>query len=309
MRWFPEPTVIEAEVWSALPDHFRDPVPTEWARANRYGEAIHSFLEGPSFDLDGRLYVTDIPNGRVFRITPDKTWTLVATFEGWPNGLKIDSDGSILIADRKLGLIVLDPETGMVEGRCSSMLTEGFKGLNDLHIGASGDVYMTDQGQSGLQDPTGRVYRYTRDGRLDRLIDTGISPNGIVLTPEEDVMYVAMTRSSQIWRVPVTSDSVTTKANLFCQLPGGLSGPDGLALDVEGGLYVCHLGHGGVWRLDQYGVPTHRITWQGARLMTNLCFGGEDNRELFITESETGTVLRAEAPFPGQPMASHISQP
>lgn len=121
-------------------------------------------------------------------------------------------------------------------------------------------------------------------------------------------MYVAMTRSSQIWRVPVSRDSVTTKANLFCQLPGGASGPDGLALDVEGGLFVCHLGHGGIWRLDPYGVPTHRITWQGARLMTNLCFGGAGNRELFITESETGTVLRAEAPYPGQPMASHLGQ-
>ena len=306
MNWFPPPKQIEAELWSALPDAYRSPVPTEWARANRYGESIHSFLEGPSFDREGRLYVTDIPNGRIFRIAPDKTWLQVAAIDGWPNGLKIDRNGTILIADRKLGLIQLDPASGTVTTRCGSMLTEGFKGLNDLHIAPSGNVYMTDQGQSGLQDPSGRVYRYTADGRLDCLITTGVSPNGIVLTPEEDVLFVAMTRSSQIWRVPVSSDSITTKANMFCQLPGGVSGPDGLAMDQEGGLYVCHLGHGGVWRLDSHGVPTHRITWKGARLMTNLCFGGPDNRHLFITESETGSILIAEAPYPGVILASHL---
>jgi gluconolactonase len=47
-------------------------------------------------------------------------------------------------------------------------------------VASNGDVYFTDQGQTGLHDPTGRVYRLAPDGRLDCLIDTGISPNGLV---------------------------------------------------------------------------------------------------------------------------------
>ena len=64
--------------------------------------------------------------------------------------------------------------------------SESFKGCNDLHIASNGDIYFTDQGQTGLHDPTGRVYRLSPGGRLDCLIDTGISPNGLVLDPDRD---------------------------------------------------------------------------------------------------------------------------
>ncbi|MBB5696610.1 SMP-30/gluconolactonase/LRE family protein, partial [Roseomonas pecuniae] len=70
------------------------------------------FLEGPSFDRQGRLYVTDIPFGRVFRISPEGEWEQVAEYDGWPNGLKIHRDGRIFITDYKRGIMLLDPESG-----------------------------------------------------------------------------------------------------------------------------------------------------------------------------------------------------
>ena len=82
----------------------------------------------------------------------------------------------------------------------TSRNSESFKGCNDLHIASNGDIYFTDQGQTGLHDPTGRVYRLSRPGRLDCLIDTGISPNGLVLDPAETVLFVAMTRDNAVWR-------------------------------------------------------------------------------------------------------------
>ncbi|MGN5354138.1 hypothetical protein ACQ4P5_19195 [Ralstonia sp. L16] len=54
-------------------------------------------------------------------------------------------------------------------------------------------MYFTDQGQTGLHDPTGRVYRLCTDGRLDCLLANGPSPNGLVLTPDESALFVAMT--------------------------------------------------------------------------------------------------------------------
>ena len=58
--------------------------------------------------------------------------------------------------------MVLDTASGKVTPLIETVRTEGFKGVNDLHFGANGDLYFTDQGQTGLHDPTGRVYRYHR---------------------------------------------------------------------------------------------------------------------------------------------------
>lgn len=74
---------------------------------------------------------------------------------------------------------------------------ERFKGPNDLIVASNGDVYFTDQGQTGVTDPTGRVYRLSPNGKLDTLLDNGVSPNGLVLSLDERVLYVAMTRANQ----------------------------------------------------------------------------------------------------------------
>jgi gluconolactonase len=63
--------------------------------------------------------------------------------------------------------------------------SESFKGCNDLTFARNEDLYFTDQGQTGVHDPSGRVYRLTAGGNLVRLIDNCPSPNGLVLDPDE----------------------------------------------------------------------------------------------------------------------------
>ncbi|WP_142846274.1 SMP-30/gluconolactonase/LRE family protein [Telmatospirillum sp. J64-1] len=305
MSWFPPPKPIETKVFTSMPEHFRRPRRSAWADANKGGAPIDSFLEGPAFDRDGNLYVTDIPHGRVFRIDQGGEWSLVAEYDGWPNGLKIGRDGRILITDYRKGLMALDPATGTVTPHLETVGSEGFRGVNDLAFAANGDIYFTDQGQTGMQDPTGRVYRLTADGRLDRLLSTCPSPNGLVLNKAGTHLYVALTRSCQIWRMAVGRDSIVGKANVFAQLPGGVSGPDGLAMDEEDGLAICDPGHGCVWILDRWGVPTHIVQSCAGRTLTNLAYGGPGRSQLFITDSETGQVLVAEAPVPGRALVSH----
>ena len=205
MSLYPPPEVVPLKVWSELPAEFRRRGQTpDWAAANRPGgDTVDCFLEGPSFDRDGNLYVTDIPYGRVFRIAPDRTWTLVAEYDGWPNGLKIHKDGRIFITDYKYGIMQLDPVTGHVTPYLTHRKSEGFRGVNDLFFDRGGRIYFTDQGQTGMHDPTGRVYRYDPDGdRLDLLVTNAPSPNGLVMNPEENVLYVAVTRGNGVWRVP-----------------------------------------------------------------------------------------------------------
>jgi gluconolactonase len=305
MSFFHAPQITETTVFTRLPAEFRKPRRTAWADGNRQGKLIDSFLEGPSFDREGNLYVTDIPYGRVFKISPQGTWDLVCEYDGWPNGLKIHRDGRIFITDYKRGIMVLDPQHGDIEPFLESAGSEGFKGVNDLVFSPTGDMYFTDQGQTGLQDPTGRVYKLDTAGNLSCLLNTVPSPNGIVFDPKLNHLLIAVTRAQQIWRIPLGNGSITSKVGVFAQLHGGLGGPDGLALDDESNLYIAHTGFGSVWQLSKVGEPLRRIVSCEGISNTNLAFGGADGRSLFITESESGSILQVRTPVAGLPMYSH----
>jgi gluconolactonase len=294
--------LIEVEEFRRLPDRYRTSRRTAWSDPNRQGEPVECFLEGPSFDRAGNLWFNDIPFGRIFRLPPGGDIELVAEYDGWPNGLKIHKDGRIFVTCYKHGIVEVHPDTGKVETVLGSAYSEGFKGTNDLHFAANGDLYFTDQGQTGIADPTGRVYRWGADGRLDRLAANVPSPNGITLSLDERQCYVGVTRSQQIWRLPLMADGNVSKTGVAIQLSGGHAGPDGIECDAEGGLVVCHIGVG-IWRFEANFLPTHLIhAGEAHRFMTNIAFGGPDNRELYITDSVNGVILRAKTPFAGKRM-------
>jgi gluconolactonase len=304
MSLYPVPKVLKTEVFARLPDSFRRLQRSDWADANRGGQPVDSFLEGPSFDRAGNLYIVDIPYGRIFRISPKGDWSVVAEYDGWPNGLKIHKDGRIFVTDYERGVMTVDPATGKVAPVIVTKWSESFKGVNDLHFAGNGDLYFTDQGQTGQHDPTGRVYRLRDPGgpqqRLELLIGTVPSPNGIVLNKSEHILYVAVTRANAIWRLPLMGDGSVSKAGTWIQLSGGHGGPDGLALDEDGGLVCAHAGMG-VWRFDNLGRPTHFLCEPGS-FTTNVAFGGPGNKRLYIINSSTGTIEIADMPYPGKTM-------
>jgi len=263
----------------------------EWSDANRGGRATDCFLEGPVFDNTGHLWLTDIPYGRIFRITPAGVWELMAEYDGWPNGLAVHPDGRIFIADYRQGILVLDPKTLVISSLVKGRHSEHFRGCNDVIVNRAGShLYFTDQGQSGMQMPNGRVYRYDLlDQKLDLLIDTGPSPNGLMLNEPESLLYVAMTRANAIWRLPLMSDGTVSKVGIFIQLSGGLGGPDGMERGVNDTIHVAHVGNGCVWSFDRLGIPTHRVMCGGEHV-TNLTFSPKG--EMVITESGAGDIYR-----------------
>jgi len=288
------PRLIKTKVFSAMPDHFRRKgARTDWADANRPGAPTDCFIEGPSFDADGNLFIVDIPFGRIFKISPDQKWSLVVEYEGWPNGLKIDAKRRILVADYMHGILELDARAGKMLPVLTARNSESFKGCNDLHIASNGDIYFTDQGQTGLHDPTGRVYRLRASGQLDCLIDTGISPNGLVLDPNEAVLFVAMTRDNAVWRAPFMKDGSVSKVGRFCSMFGP-SGPDGMTMDSAGRLFVGHASLGHVFVFAANGEIIARIKSCAGGACTNVAIGGARRDRLYITESVTGTVLVAD---------------
>jgi gluconolactonase len=298
---FKQLELIKAEVYTSMPKKFRNKSRAAWSDANRQGAEVECFLEGPSFDRDGNLWCVDIPFGRVFRVSPKKEWELVVQYDGWPNGLKFHKDGRAFIADYKKGLLVLDPKTGKLETSLETAFSEGFKGLNDLHFASNGDLYFTDQGQTGIVDPTGRVFRLRADGALDRLASNVPSPNGITLSTTEKHCYVGVTRSQQVWRLPIMADGNVSKTGVAIQLSGGVAGPDGIEMDGENGLLVCQLGVG-IWRFDANMLPTHLVHAEGPHHhhLDNVAFGGPEFKTIYITEALTGDILTAKMPVAGK---------
>ena len=289
---FGAPPVIKPEVFVQIPESL-------WKTGRRM-----SILEGPSFDRQGNLYVVNISYGQVFRITPAGDVALIAEYEGEPNGLKIHKDGRIFIADHVRGLLELDSETGKVSSVLKGAQHEPFKGLNDLVFNSVGDLFFTDQGESDLRKPDGRVWVRRADGKVQLVLDCVPSPNGLVVTKDNLFLYLAVTRANAVWRVPMRRDGTLGRVGTWIQMSGG-TGPDGMALDEAGGIAVAHAGMGSIWLFDDLGRPTAEIPVPKGRLTTNVAYGGPDRRTLYITEADSRTVYMAKVQVPGLAMYAH----
>jgi gluconolactonase len=97
------------------------------------------------------------------------------------------------------------------------------------------------------------------------------------------------------------ADGSISKTGVAIQLSGGAAGPDGIEMDAENGLLVCHLGIG-VWRFDANMLPTHLVYSDNPRHhhLDNCAFGGPDRQTLYITEALSGDILMARMPVTGK---------
>jgi hypothetical protein len=101
MNFYPPPPTIEAQIYVRIPDNLRcTGQPTEW----RGGSSLPFsgiFLEGPTTDKQGNLFITDIPYGRILKVDSKRDVTECIRWDGEPNGLVIREDGKIIVADYK----------------------------------------------------------------------------------------------------------------------------------------------------------------------------------------------------------------
>jgi gluconolactonase len=302
---FDPPQTIATELFCRVPDALRRTGPRPAWFDSRPFASTHSFLEGPAFDRDGNLYCVDMPYGRIFRIAPDGTFAVVAEYDGNPNGLRIHKDGRIFIADRKRGLMVMAAAGGEPSCLADGADRERFLGLNDLNFGPNGDLYFTDQGDNGLENPNGAIYCLRAGGRLDKILGNLPGPNGLALNADGSMLYLNVSRANAVWSMALPKSGAAKRVSMFLQLSGSTGGPDGLALLADGGLAVAHSGLGVVWIFSKVGEPLYRVRSCADLRTTNIAFGGADRRTLYITESHSGSILRAQLPVAGQPLFSH----
>ncbi len=256
-------------------------------------------LEGPAFDRDGNLYFVNWLSSDIVRLTPDGLATEFFNTGGIPAGLAFHADGSLYIADEG------DHTHGVmriVDGQATILVNEyegqPLNGANDLVFDREGVLYFSDPWRSSLDNPVGGFYRLFPDGALQR-IDAGLAfPNGVALSADGSAVYLAETGHHRILRYPIGSDGTVGVREDFARLPGG-EGPDGMAFDEAGNLYVAHYGGGKVAIFAPAGDLTDEIRVPGAKV-TNVAFGGPDRRTLVITDVEKASVYQTRVEIPGQ---------
>jgi len=260
------------------------------------------FTEGPAFDRDGNLFVVSVQGGYISRITPrGKVSTFVNT-GGGPNGQKFDAHGHLFVCDFKHKAI-LDV---MPDGTYSRVVTENdrgepLKGPNDLVFSGDGGYYFTDPTGSSMEEPVGAVYRVDPDGKVKAFAEGLAYPNGVAVSEDERRVFVAETFTRKIHSYALRKDGTAAASRIHAELPEGGLGPDGMALDVEGNLYVAYYGAGTVAVFDAWGNLKEQLK-AGGKNPTNVAFGGKDRSNLYITEAETNSVYVHKLKIPGLPL-------
>lgn len=288
--------ILIAEAFARLPEalHYKGE-PTAWMRVTRPGQVLHSFLEGPCFDAEGQLWLVDVPCGRLFKVDGSGQMSLGFEYDGEPHGLGLMPDGRFAMTDYRRGLLAFDPRQQTVTTLCEQINTEAFRGLSDLTVATNGDVWFSDSGRSSLSNPYGRVFRLKAGAKEADLVLDGLSyPNGLALSPDGSLVYLAVTRANAVWRFLADwPDPGAPMCGIHLQLSGGL-GPDGLAMHPQGYLATAHAQSGRVWVHNRLGDLIARIDTPDG-LWTTAVTWSPSGDSLFIVEAQSGSIYRVPA--------------
>lgn len=264
-------------------------------------------LEGPAFDHEGNLFFVEWLKSSVLKVTPDGEVSEFYNTGGIPAGLAFHPDGSLWVADEGADIHGLFRITPDGDGQIVVNEFQGtpLNGANDLVFDAEGVVYFSDPWQTSLENPVGGFYRYFPDGRLEQ-IDSGLAfPNGVALTKDGSAVILAETMRNRLLRYEIAADGSVGPRTHWADTYTP-SGPDGMAFDDAGNLYVAHFNGSAVDIFDSKGTLTGKIDVPGPSV-TNCAFGGDDGKTLVITEVETGSVYRTRVETPG--LELHDSRP
>lgn len=294
--------IVMAEPFTSLPDAFHHMgEPSRWARMTRPGQSMHSFLDGGFFDADDHLWLSDVPYGRVFRITPSGEWQVVHHYDGEPHAMRIAPDGRHIIADYSDGLIAISSDDS-VEPLHRGLPGQPFLGLSDMAYAPDGTLWFTDSGRTSLSDPSGRIYCVKPDGTLHLVLDCVPYSNGIAASPDGGLIYVAATRANQIWRFAADlPENGITMVGTFLQLSGGL-GPDGLATNEKGWLAVAQAQAGRAYVFTALGDALAEIRLPKGLWTTCVAFHPTRPDRLYIVDAQYGAVFSADIADQGKPI-------
>lgn len=252
-----------------------------------------TYSEGPIFDKEGNIYISESYRGPVIKITPEgdtSTWTVLEE----PNGHEILPDGNHLICDMRMQAIVkLDAMGQVIEDEICKTCGDYPIGVpNDIVLDNKGGYYFTDCGQI----VNGK--RKFGDGKICYVDSTGKSyflaglkgmPNGITINADYSTIYVAQSMKNRILSFKINSSGDVDFPEVFAKVPvledGSWSGPDGIEINKNNGkLYVTQYGAGKVYEFSPNGHFIRSIP-AGQKNCSNIAFSKGDDNIIFVTGS------------------------
>ena len=264
--------------------------------------------EGPVLLPNGEWLVVEMApdRGCVTRISADGSERTPIAQTGRPNGLAVDSQGTIWVAESKNPPSLLKmAQDGAFEVVLTGTEEEPFLFSNDLMFGPDGILWMTDSGvletvwrpyRNGEGDAPkidGKVWRIDLETMTATMIDSGIQfANGIAYGPD-GYLYANETLTGDIFKYNLSKEHPEREffANAFGEgeMEHHRCGVDGMAFDDQGRLYVTVIGYGdvAVYHLD--GALENRIPLIGKR-PTNVAFGMKGEKRIYVTEQEIGQI-------------------
>ena len=260
-------------------------------------------IEAPRVDEQDRLYFTDVPNGGVYRRNPDGKIDTVVPKRRGVGGMMFNEGGGIVMTGR--GVILFDERTGQ-----SRNLFAEWEGkpvsLNDLTTNDNGSVYsgtINFDPLSNSKPIPGSLFRIDPPGRATKLWDGIEVTNGLGLSPDRKLLFHSDSPTGHVWAYDVTADGGVKDRRKFAKVPEGW--PDGMAVDIEGGLWVAAVRVGEVVHFSKDGTLKERIKLPST-MVTSLVFGGRDMQDLYVVTADNtehpehkGTVFKTRTAVPG----------
>ncbi|MDR3513012.1 MAG: SMP-30/gluconolactonase/LRE family protein [Caulobacteraceae bacterium] len=285
------------------------------------------FPEGPIAMADGSVLVVEIRRQTLTRVRPDGTQEIVAELGGGPNGAAIGPDGAVYVCNNggfewheADGMLVpghkpADYVSGSIQrvdlasGAVSTLYDHcdgtPLRGPNDLVFDRTGGFWFSDLGKSTSQHrDQGALYYARPDGsHIVQARAELTAPNGVGLSPDQRTLYMADTTTGRLWALDLEAPGQLAPppapwlpGRVIATLPG-FQLLDSLKVEAGGEVCVGTIINGGVSVFDPDGSVEHVALPELA--ITNLCFGGDDLREVWLTASTTGRLYRGRWPRPG----------
>jgi gluconolactonase len=262
------------------------------------------FTEGPAYDPAGVLYFSDIPANKIYAMDDMGEFSVFTDESSHTNGIVYVTSGKYahkLVACQMDGRIALyHSSTGRADVLTDSYDGNRFNAPNDLVVDAHDGIYFTDpffRAPQPLPQEIQAVYYRAGDGTVSRITGHIAAPNGIALSPDSKRLYVIPTQQAEMLVYEISGPGKIGEAKVFCTLrqPEGKSGTggDGMAVDVQGNLYITS--NLGVQIFSADGQ--YRGLIETSEQPANVTFGGPELKTLYIT-ARTG-LYRAEMPIAG----------
>ena len=291
-----------------------------------------AFPEGPVWLEDGSVIVVEIEAGRITRCRPDGSKHVVATPGGGPNGAAIGPDGALYVCNnggfnwsREGGLLLpggaahdyttgrierIDIATGKVERLYDTCDGVALSGPNDIVFDGDGGFWFTDLGKHfPAHTSHGGLFYAKADGSGISCAVRGPNLNGVGLSPDGRTVYAAHTQERLLLAFDVSGPGQVAPS-LLEALPGRVvtSWPgrvllDSLAMEANGNIAQATLvEHPGICSVDPATGGQEFFDFPDL-LTTNICFGGSDMMDAWVTLSTTGKLAKCRWPRPGLQLA------